>query len=200
MKVLIASNNRGKLREIQALLRGIDVELVSPFDLGLVCDVEETGHTYAENAALKAKAFQVASGLPSLADDSGLEVQALHGQPGIHSARFSPLPGATDADRRSFLLKRLKGHPRPWLARFVCTIALASPGDEIQYSQGECEGEIIPQERGHNGFGYDPIFFLPDLGKTMAELDDDVKNRVSHRSRAVLAAIPSLTKLIKTVG
>jgi XTP/dITP diphosphohydrolase len=123
-------------------------------------------------------------------------VDALGGLPGIRSKRFSEKPGATDADRRLYLLQRLRDHPRPWTARFRCTVALATPQGELYFAQGECPGEIIPDERGHNGFGYDPIFLLPDLGQTMAELSTELKNRLSHRARAIQAVKPVLTKLI----
>jgi XTP/dITP diphosphohydrolase len=194
-KLLIASGNPGKLDEIGALLAGLDLKLVTPRQLGLELDVHESGETYAENAAKKAMAFSAASGLATLADDSGLEVDALGGLPGIRSARFSPVPGASDADRRAYLLERLTGLPRPWRAHFHCTVALALPGREILFTEGDCHGEIIPQERGSNGFGYDPIFLIPEMGRTMAELSMDEKNRLSHRARALKAAIPLLTEM-----
>lgn len=197
IKLLLASSNLGKLREIQALLDDLDVILQTPEQLDLTIDVDEDGVTYAENAALKASAFAQASGLLTLADDSGLEVDVLGGLPGIHSARFSQLPHATDADRRNYLLDRLRGSPRPWSAQFHCTVALTNPGGDIYFANGECHGEIIPEERGRGGFGYDPIFLLSDLGRTMAELDMDEKNHLSHRARAVKASLPILTKLIR---
>ncbi|MCK5430831.1 MAG: RdgB/HAM1 family non-canonical purine NTP pyrophosphatase [Anaerolineales bacterium] len=197
IKLLLASSSLGKLREIQALLDDLDVILQTPEQLDLTIDVDEDGVTYAENAALKASAFAQASGLLTLADDSGLEVDVLGGLPGIHSARFSQLPHATDADRRNYLLDRLRGSPRPWSAQFHCTVALTNPGGDIYFANGECHGEIIPEERGRGGFGYDPIFLLSDLGRTMAELDMDEKNHLSHRARAVQASLPILTKLIR---
>jgi XTP/dITP diphosphohydrolase len=212
LQILIATNNPGKLREIQALLAGIPAELVLPRQLGIEMDVAETGETYAENAALKAVSFARASGLLTLADDSGLEVDALDGRPGLHSARFSPEPGATDADRRRLLRERLAGSPRPWKARFRCVVAIAEPATEpdmphitstphlisvdLSYSEGVCEGEIIPDERGSDGFGYDPVFLLPELGRTMAELTMEEKNHLSHRARAILAARPRLLELL----
>jgi XTP/dITP diphosphohydrolase len=196
-KLLVATQNLGKLEEIQALLEGLPVELITPAYLNL--DIAETGSTYAENAALKAIAYARASGLPSLADDSGLEVDALAGQPGLHSARFAPWPDASDADRRRLLLEKLQLKPRPWSARFRCVIALASPLGEVRFAEGTCPGEVIPEERGENGFGYDPIFFIPELGKTMAELDMAEKNTLSHRGRAVQAAIPSLLQILKNL-
>lgn len=185
LKLLIATGNVGKLVEIQALLAGLPVELLIPRQIGIDLDVVEDGATYAENAARKAQAFCDASGLVTLADDSGLEVAALGGAPGLYSARYSPKPGATDADRRVYLLGQLKALPRPWTARFACTVALAIPGKPLQFAEGFCPGEIIPDERGSNGFGYDPIFLLPEMGLTMAELSMDDKNRLSHRARAV---------------
>ncbi len=197
-KLLLASGNRGKLREIQALLEGMDVELIIPSQLGIELNVEEDGSTYEENAAHKAMAYANAAELLTLADDSGLEVDALNGAPGIHSARFSPLPGATDADRRAHLLSQLRGKPRPWPARFHCTVALAIPSGEIRFAQGDCSGEIIPEERGQHGFGYDPIFLIPGTGKTMAELSMEEKNQLSHRARAVREALPILRNLLKS--
>ena len=162
-------------------------------------DIEESGQTYAENATLKGVAFAQASGMMTLADDSGLEVEALDGLPGLRSARFAPKPGASDADRRAYLLERLSGAPRPWKARFRCLIALVSPDGEIHHSEGICPGEIIPEERGDNGFGYDPIFLLTELGQTMAELSMEQKNRLSHRARAVQAARPVLITNLKNL-
>ncbi len=196
-KLLIATNNKGKIREIRAILQELELELVTPTDLGLELDVEEDGQTYAENAIKKALAFSNASGLTALADDSGLEVDALDGAPGLHSARYAPLPNATDADRRAILLLNLSRKPRPWAARFRATVAIASPGRDVTTVEGSCPGEIIPEERGEGGFGYDPIFRLEGLNKTMAELEMDEKNRLSHRGQALRKAIPILTELLK---
>ncbi len=194
-KLLIATTNRGKLEEIRALLAGMKVQLVLPADIGLNLEVAEDGRTYAENAEKKAVAFAEASGLTSLADDSGLEVDALGGAPGLYSARYAPLPSATDADRRNYLLKNLHGLPRPWTARFRATIAIATSRRGIQFAHGECAGEIIPEERGTGGFGYDPIFYLPEIGRTMAELTMEEKNGLSHRARAVKNAVPILAQI-----
>jgi XTP/dITP diphosphohydrolase len=194
--LLIASTNKGKLREIQALLADVAVDLLTPLDLDLHLEVQEEGHTYAENAALKALAFARRTGLLSLGDDSGLEVEALGGAPGLHSARYAPQTGASDADRRLYLLQNLQSYPRPWLARFHCTVALATPQGELRFAEGECRGEIIPQERGEHGFGYDPIFLIPAKGRTMAELSMEKKNQLSHRARAVKAAIPLILDLL----
>lgn len=193
--LLIASGNVGKLREMQAILRDLPVDLILPASIGLDLEVIEDGSNYAENAAKKALAYSRASGLAALADDSGLEVDALGGQPGLYSARYSPLPQATDADRRMFLLENLQGKPRPWLAHFHCTVAVATPSGEIDFAEGDVYGEIIPEERGSDGFGYDPIFYMPELGLTMAQLPLQEKNQVSHRARAVHAAEPVLKKV-----
>lgn len=194
-QLMVATNNPGKLIEIQSLLGDTKIELVNPDELGISLVVDETGDTYEENASLKAIAFAQYSGKITLADDSGLEVDILHGLPGIHSARFSPIPNATDADRRTHLLDMLRAYSRPWSAHFHCTVAIATPERKLFYAQGNCAGEIIPEERGSNGFGYDPIFLLPDVGLTMAELSTPEKNRLSHRARAVMAALPVLHTL-----
>jgi XTP/dITP diphosphohydrolase len=194
--LMIATNNPGKCKELRQLL-GIlpQIELVSPKDLGISLKIDETGATYQANAALKAQAFARASNLVVLADDSGLEVDALDGAPGLHSARYSGQPGASDADRRAYLLRNLADIPHPWTARFRAVIAVAVPGEEIRFAEGVCEGEIITEERGTNGFGYDPIFFMPELDRTMAELTDMEKNKVSHRGRGVMAALPILREV-----
>jgi XTP/dITP diphosphohydrolase len=220
-KLLIATNNKGKVIELQDILKDTGIELVTPADIHLTLEVEEDGSNYAENAGKKAIAFAQASGLISLADDSGLEVDALNGAPGLYSARYSPKPGANDADRRAYLLQNLKDKPRPWKAHFHATIAIAQPsdktklkppssaagkvpsmgtppgaeGDFVFFAEGNCYGEIIPEERGTGGFGYDPIFFMPELGKTMAELDIEQKNRLSHRALAVINAMPILKRV-----
>jgi XTP/dITP diphosphohydrolase len=194
-KLLLATNNKGKVAEIKALLDGVGFSLVIPAEIGLALEIDEDGQTYAENASKKAKAFALASGMVALSDDSGLEVDALGGQPGLHSHRFNPEPQATDADRRKYLLGKLAGETRPWKAQFRATVAVALPTGEVQLATGQCAGEIIPEERGTNGFGYDPIFFIPELGRTMAELGTDEKNRLSHRARAVTNALPILRDL-----
>ena len=196
VKLLLATNNKGKLRELRGILADLPLELLTPAEIGLDLNVPEDGDTYIENASRKALAFQRASGLICLADDSGLEVDALDGAPGLHSARYSSKPGATDFDRRAFLLKNLEGQPRPWTARFRATVAIADVPGNVQTTEGFCHGEIIPEERGTGGFGYDPIFLLPELGMTMAELSEETKNRLSHRARAVQAARQILISLI----
>lgn len=199
-KLLVATTNQGKLVEIRALLAHLPVEIYALPDLGIHFHVDEDGATYAENAAKKGLAYARASGLLTLSDDSGLEVEALEGAPGLYSARFSPRPNAQDADRRAYLLEQLRSFPRPWQAQFRCVVALVTPEENIHYAEGICPGEIIPEERGQNGFGYDPIFLLPELDQTMAELKREVKNRLSHRGRAVLAALPALSRLIQTAS
>ena len=194
-KVLLATNNPGKVAEIKAVLEGLELSLITPAEAGLTLEVSEDGQTYAENAAKKARAFAEAGGFISLADDSGLEVDALGGKPGVHSNRFCPIPGATDADRRRYLLEQLAGKARPWLARFHATVAIARPTGELELAAGQCEGEIIMEERGTNGFGYDPIFYIPWLGRTMAELAMAEKNRISHRARALQHALPVLKEI-----
>jgi XTP/dITP diphosphohydrolase len=200
-KILIATQNKGKQKEISALLVGTPVEIITPDQLKLETDVLEDGKTYKENATKKvisnANAAAYISDLLTLADDSGLEVDVLNGQPGLHSARFSQVPGATDADRRAYLLDKIKNHPKPWTARFRCVVALHDPETGLHFSEGVCPGKIIPEERGDNGFGYDPIFLLEGMDRTMAELTMDEKNRLSHRARAVHAIKPILEEILK---
>jgi XTP/dITP diphosphohydrolase len=195
-KLLLATTNVGKIKEMRALLQTLPLEILTPADLGLTLEVQESGATYEENASLKARAYAQASGLVCLADDSGLEVAALGGAPGLHSARYVSSPDATDADRRSYLIEQLRDHPRPWNARFFCLVAIATAAGNIFKTEGVCAGEIIPVARGQGGFGYDPIFLLPAFNQTMAELDPDQKNELSHRGRAVKAAIPMLRTLL----
>jgi len=201
-QLLLATNNPGKVLEIASILKHAwlgtgsqDWQLLIPADLGIILDVPEDGTTYAENAAKKAVAFCQHSRITSLADDTGLEVDVLKGEPGLRSARFSDKPGASDADRRAFLLEKLAGFPRPWQAHFNCTVAIATLSGKLFLTQGACHGEIIPVEKGDHGFGYDCIFFIPELNLTMAELTAEEKNRISHRAIAVKQAaqiIPGL--------
>lgn len=181
-KLVLATGNAGKLGEYRELLAETGIELVA-YDT----DVEETGETYAENARLKAVSGMEASGLPALGDDSGVEVDALGGFPGIRSARLGP----NQKERTAALLARLEGHPRPWTGRFTCTVALAVPGSEVRYFEGECRGEIVPEWRGQAGFGYDPIFLVPGTGKTFGEMTAREKQLYSHRARAVRALLAS---------
>ena len=182
-KLLIASRNPGKIHELRALLAGLDLEVLDLHMLGLYLDVEEHGVTYVENAAHKATVFAEVSKCWSLADDSGLEVDALDGAPGIRSARLAG-PGKSDQERRTHLLELLVGHAEPWTARFQCAVVLANPTGGVDTAHGTCEGQIISDERGELGFGYDPIFHLAEFDKTMAELTMDEKNRLSHRAIA----------------
>ena len=195
MKLLIATNNKGKSRELAALLGDSTWECTTPAEEGITLHPEETGKTFEENAVRKARAFARASGLITLADDSGLEVEALNDAPGIHSARYAG-PDATDAQRNDYLLAKLSGVP--WekrQARFRCVIAIAFPDDQLILCKGECAGLIAFEPRGENGFGYDPIFYLPELGKTMAELTPEEKSRVSHRGKAIRRAREFLQSL-----
>ena len=193
--LVIASGNPGKIREIKAILKDLDLKILSASELGVQLDVEETGSTYAENARLKAIAYQTATGKCVIADDSGLEVDLLDGAPGVFSARYSPKMNASDADRRAYLLEQLKNKPLPWTAHFHCTAVLATPDGELIETNGDCEGEIIPEERGSGGFGYDPIFYMPDYHATMAEIPASLKDRISHRAKALLAMLPTLKSL-----
>ncbi len=191
-ELLLATSNPGKIQEIKAILAGIPLRLLTPAELGLHISVSEDSGSYVGNASLKASAYALAAGLPTLADDSGLEVEALGGEPGVQSHRFSPNVFASDHDRCLYLLEKLEEYPRPWKARFVCAVLLCSPSGELLRAWGECPGEIIPEFRGGNGFGYDPIFLVAGTNKTMAELPDEEKNQLSHRARALQAALPGL--------
>lgn len=193
--LVIASGNPGKIREIKAILQGIELEIISAEELGVSLDVEETGSTYAENARLKAIAYQAATGQAVLADDSGLEVDALDGAPGIYSSRYSSKSNATDADRRVYLLEKLKNKPQPLTAHFHCTAILAMPDGRLFETDGRCDGEIIFEERGSGGFGYDPIFYMPEYHATMSEIPASLKNQISHRARALLAMLSILDSL-----
>jgi XTP/dITP diphosphohydrolase len=199
-RLLIATGNSGKLREYRALLGDLGWELVSPQDVELSLEVSESGSDYAENAKIKAVAFARASGLVSLADDSGLEVDALGGEPGHLSARYAG-PEADDSRRYSRLLERLRGVPAEKRgARFRCLIAVARPSGETELFEGTCEGIVTEAPRGETGFGYDPVFLLPERGRTLAELPLSDKNAVSHRGAAARKARPFLEKLLREYG
>ena len=196
IQLLIATNNPGKVREYRELLADL-ARVTFPQAEGLVLDVEETGETFEENAQLKAVAFAEASGLLTLADDSGLEVDALGGAPGVRSARYSG-PGKSDADRYEKLLAAM-AHVPPGQrsARFRCVVAVAVPGGAIYTAVGACEGQIGYAPRGEFGFGYDPVFIVDGFGgRTMAEIEPDAKNRISHRARALEAVRPVLARLL----
>ena len=191
MALLLASNNGGKLREVRALLA--DLRVVSPADLGIELDVEETGQTFAANAEIKARAYAAASGYTALADDSGLEVDALGGTPGVRSARYGA-PDLDDEGRYLQLLSELQSYPEPSqrIARFRCAISAISPDGRQCRAEGTCEGLIAQSPTGSNGFGYDPVFFVPNHNATMAQLDAATKNSLSHRGQALAAVIPLL--------
>ena len=185
MKLLVATTNPGKIREIRHILAGAPVELATLDDFPGVEEPEETGGTFAENARLKALYYYRASGLPTVAEDSGLEIEALGGMPGVHSARWEGSDYSFKFRRIYELLRERAAQTSP--ARFVCALALAVE-DQIQYEvQGTVEGEIAPEPRGSNGFGYDPIFFYPPLGRTLGEVDDELKSTLSHRGAAFRA-------------
>jgi XTP/dITP diphosphohydrolase len=178
---------------MRVLLQPLGVEIIDVIELATEMRVEEIGKTYAENASLKAGMFAEHFQIWTIGDDTGLEVDALEGAPGLRSARLAG-PGHSDADRRSRLLSLLGPYPRPWTARFRCAVALAGPHGGIDLAEGECEGEIIPAERGEGGFGYDSIFLVKGMERTMAEVSPEEKNRVSHRARAVQALFPTMQK------
>lgn len=186
--LVVATGNPGKFNEIAALLQGLEV-LLLPLDRIEPIEVPpEGGESFQENACRKARAVATASGHLALADDSGLEVDALSGQPGVFSARFGGLQ-ATDADRNALLLEMLRGIPPDRrAARFRCVVAIAEPGGGVRVAEGICEGRIAAAPRGTRGFGYDPIFEVPSLGQTFAEVSPEVKNRLSHRAQAMAGA------------
>ncbi|MBN1310475.1 MAG: XTP/dITP diphosphatase [Anaerolineae bacterium] len=197
MKILAATHNKGKMREYAELLADLPVAWVSLSDVGIETDVEETGDTFEENACLKAATYACQSGLLTLADDSGLEVEALYGAPGVQSARYAG-PGASDEDRYRLLLANLEGVPdEKRKARFVCVIAIATPHGKVFTAEGARGGYIIHEPRGEHGFGYDPVFWIPGYRATMAELEPEVKNRISHRALAVKAIRPRLERLVR---
>ncbi len=184
MTVVIATGNPGKVQEFACLLEGFHVK--TPEECGVVSKTEETGETFLENALIKARAVCAETGIPAIADDSGLCVDALNGEPGVRSARFAE-PGL----RKTVLLERMRGQKNR-MARFVTAVALVYPDGREVTAEGVCEGEITLEARGKNGFGYDPVFFLPETGRTMAELTAEEKNAVSHRGKAIRALLKKL--------
>lgn len=196
MRLLIATTSAGKLREWRGLLGEMPLQLLSLADVGIDFDVEETGATFAENALLKAHAYGEASGLLTLAEDSGLSVSALGGQPGVHSARWE----GTDYGRKNRLLIRLLdgkiGSERA--CKYVCVVVLRQPGGKTWRTRGEVRGQIACEPRGSGGFGYDPVFYVRRLGKTLAEIPIDQKDRISHRGRAAGRIRPILRQLIES--
>ena len=194
-KLLLATGNPGKVREYRSLLWGIPFELVTLAEENVNIKVDEEGASLEENARLKAVAAATASRLLALADDSGLEVHILGGEPGRLSARYAG-EGASDEDRINYLLSRLQGVPEEErTACFRCVIAISTPEGEIELCSGQCKGFITLKPRGEEGFGYDPVFYLPELGKTMAQLPLEIKNEYSHRGQAARKAIEVLERL-----
>ena len=194
-KLLLASSNLGKIREYRLLLGDLGYQIVTLSEQGISKVTTESGNTYEQNAEMKATTYAKLSQLITLADDSGLEVDALHGKPGIHSARFAG-KNATDADRVTKLLAMMDGIP--WdrrTAHFKCVIAIATPEGKLRLCQGNRHGIIAFEAKGENGFGYDPIFYLPELAKTMAELPLELKNQLSHRGQAAQKARNILNQL-----
>jgi XTP/dITP diphosphohydrolase len=181
-QLLVATTNQGKVRELRELLPGI--RLLTPADAGVQLEVEETGQTFIENARLKARAYLEATGLRTMGEDSGIEVDALGGEPGVYSARYHDLPDGPV--KNAHVLDLLRDVPDAERGcRYVCAIVLVSPGEREQIFEGECRGRIASGPAGQGGFGYDPIFLVPELGRTMAELSAEEKNAISHRGRAV---------------
>ena len=194
-KLLLATNNQAKVREYTSLLRNLPFELVTLAEWGITTIVNEVGESLEENARLKATVLATQSHLLTLADDSGLEVDALGGEPGRLSARYAG-EGASDRDRVNYLLSRLKDVSwQKRSARFRCVIAIATPDGKVEFCSGECRGFITPEPRGEHGFGYDPVFYLPELDKTMAELSMEIKNQVSHRGQAARKVYQVLERL-----
>ena len=187
MKVVLASQNRHKLAEIQAILSRFDMELVLQSELGVSIDVDESGSSFEENSELKARAVMETTGLPAIADDSGLCVDVLGGAPGIYSARYGAPDCVTDRDRLNYLLQNMRGvRSDERTARFVCVITLLYPDGRKLVARGSCEGLIAFEPRGEDGFGYDPVFYVPSMGCTFAQMGADCKNRISHRANALM--------------
>ena len=186
MKVVLASKNPHKLIEIQEILEQFDMELVLQSELGVDIDVDETGTSFEENSLLKAEAVVKATGLPALADDSGLCVDALGGAPGIYSARYGAPACVTDRDRLNHLLENLRAiRSEERTARFVCVMTLLYPDGKKLVAAGSCEGDIASEPHGAAGFGYDPVFYIPREGRTFAEMGEEKKNQISHRANAL---------------
>ena len=188
MKVVLASKNPHKLVEIDAITKKLGIELILQSELGIDIDVEENGTTFEENSFIKAEAVMKASCLPALADDSGIAVDALNGEPGVYSARYGGDPSMTDHDRLLLLLKNTENVPDGQRqAQFVCVITMVTPEGQVIQARGEIHGELLREERGENGFGYDPIFYYPPAGMSTAEMAPEDKNQVSHRANALKA-------------
>jgi XTP/dITP diphosphohydrolase len=197
-ELLVATNNPGKLEEYRSLLRDLPLEITSLRDEEIDLEPEETGSTFEENAILKARAFARRSGLTALADDSGLEIDQLDGAPGVLSARYAGTGRGEDVRRYELVLHQLAEVPRTErTARFRCVIAIATPDGQVETAEGTINGIIAYEPRGEGGFGYDPIFYIPEFDGTMAELPAETKNRISHRARAAQAALPIILRLVK---
>ena len=195
MKLVLASKNKKKLVEMNDILSHLGIEVCSEAEAGVDVEVEETGTTFEENSLLKAKAVMEASGLPAIADDSGLCVDALGGAPGVYSARYGG-PGLDDVGRYQLLLENMKGQ-MPRTARFVSVITCCFPNGDVLSARGECEGTIAFAPMGEGGFGYDPVFFVPELKKTFSQLTPDEKNAISHRGKALRAFQGKLEEYLK---
>ena len=195
MKYVLATHNPGKLKEMGAILARFGVEVVSPKDLGLTVDVEETGTTFAENAMLKAKAICAAAQLPAISDDSGLCVDALNGGPGVYSARYGG-EGLDDRGRYMLLLNNMRGQTTR-AAHFACAIACAFPNGDTLTAEGRCDGTIAFAPMGEGGFGYDPVFFVPEKAKTFGQLTAEEKSAISHRGRALESFVGKLETYLK---
>jgi XTP/dITP diphosphohydrolase len=194
--IVLATNNPGKVREIRDILAGLPLRLKTPAELGIRASVRETGQTFEENAVLKALTYAVMAGRPAIADDSGLEVPALGGAPGVHSARYAG-GDASDRERIERLLRELEAaRAADRRAVFRCVAALATPDGRVWTRTGELWGEVTPEPRGRGGFGYDPVFLVPELGRTLAELPLEEKNSLSHRSRAFRALAALMAELL----
>lgn len=195
MKFVLASNNQGKLLEMREILSEIGVEVISQREAGISVEPEENGTTFEENSIIKARASCGASGLPAIADDSGLVVYALGGEPGVYSARYGG-DGLSDTDRYTLLLKNMEGKTDR-SAKFVSCISCVFPNGDVITAEGECPGEILHAPKGDGGFGYDPVFFVKSLGKSMGEMSHEKKNSVSHRGNAIRAFYPKLRDYLK---
>ena len=195
-KIVFATANEGKVKEIKEILKDFPIEVVSMKEMGITADIEENGSTFEENSLIKARTLVKLTGLPALADDSGLEVDYLNGEPGIYSARY--LGRDTDYDyKNNYIINKLSdAKDKERSARFVCVISLVLPDGREFVERGVVEGLIGYEQKGENGFGYDPIFYLPEYGKTSAELSPDEKNKISHRGKALSA----MKKLIMDLG
>ncbi len=195
MRFVLASNNKKKLREMGDILQGLGIEVVSMAEAGIHTEPEETGATFEANAFIKARAACAAAGLPAVADDSGIAVDALGGAPGVHSARYCP---GSDRDRLLFLLQNMEQVPDGERgARFVSAVACVFPDGREFVCRGECPGQLLREERGEGGFGYDPIFYLPEYGQTFSEMPQAEKNKISHRARAMAQFAQQLQQMLQ---